>query len=114
MLILNSHIIITNIIPSTFNITIINQALFLGEPFSAVSLLVKQVVATAIWSYFVETSLFSHPLVEIKQGSQTRAITARRIPPCAIPNVLKEHHRISQTLDADGDRSEITGVWLVT
>ena len=51
MLILNSYIIITNIIPSTFIITIINQALFLGEPFSAVSLLVKQVVATAIWSY---------------------------------------------------------------
>ena len=41
-------IIIIIVISSIFIVTILNQALFLGEPFSAVSLLVKQVLATAI------------------------------------------------------------------
>ena len=40
--------IIIIVISSIFIVTILNQALFLGEPFSAVSLLVKQVLATAI------------------------------------------------------------------
>ena len=40
-------IIIIVVISSIFIVTILNQALFLGEPFSAVSLLVKQVLATA-------------------------------------------------------------------
>ena len=40
-------IIIIIVISSIFIVTILNQALFLGEPFSAVSLLVKQVLATA-------------------------------------------------------------------
>jgi len=39
--------IIIIVISSIFIVTILNQALFLGEPFSAVSLLVKQVLATA-------------------------------------------------------------------
>ncbi len=56
------------------------QALFLGDPFSAVSMLVKQ-------------------------GSQTRAITARRIPLKAMPMVLKEQHRISQTFDSSTSAS---------
>lgn len=40
-------IIIIIVISPIFIVIIPNQALFLGEPFSAVSLLVKQVLATA-------------------------------------------------------------------
>jgi hypothetical protein len=43
-------IIIIIVISPIFIVTILNQALFLGEPFSAVSLLVKQVLATATLS----------------------------------------------------------------
>ncbi len=43
-------IIIVVVISSIFIVTFLNQALFLGDPFSAVSLLVKQVLATATLS----------------------------------------------------------------
>jgi hypothetical protein len=43
-------IIIIIVISPIFIVTILNQALFLGEPFSAVSLLVKQVLATSTLS----------------------------------------------------------------